>query len=79
MNNPIGAHITYNWSDNSVNHYGYVSFGEYDVEIDEDGFGVPDANIFFYFEDVVDMQAYKDGAFDFDVLDYELIYQEEEA
>jgi len=88
MKNPIGAYATIQYRDeaNPIENY-YFSFGDagFDYENDEgqdwgnDSHGVPDTHIFYYCnggeEELKSLML--DGASDFKVLSYELIYEME--
>lgn len=81
-NQPIGAYATIQWKDQPDQTIGgyYFSFGEYDEEVDEDNdsFGMPDSEIFFYCDGEHALKSYMTaGAEDFVVLEYQLAYQEE--
>lgn len=86
MKNPIGAYATIQYRDeaNPIENY-YFSFGDagIDYENDEgqdwgnDSYGVPDTHIFYYCNDGEPelIKLMDDGAYDFKVLSYELIYE----
>ncbi|MDI1362562.1 hypothetical protein [Methylotenera sp.] len=77
---PIGAQVAYKYQDDPQTYNAYVSFGQYDADLDEDEFGIPDDNIFYYFhEGEAEMKAFVEGAFEFAILDYELVYAEVES
>jgi hypothetical protein len=87
---PIGAYATIQYADENtpMENY-YFSFGDagIDYENDEgqdwgnDSYGVPDTHIFYYCNgEEPEMKALMDdGAHDFKVLSYELIYSIEEV
>lgn len=78
---PIGAYTTIQWKDQpdvTIEGY-YFSFGEYDEEVDEDNdsFGMPDSEIFFYCDGEHALKSYMTaGAEDFVVINYELAYKD---
>ena len=88
MKNPIGAYATiqYRGEANPIENY-YFSFGDagFDYENDEgqdwgnDSYGIPDWDIFYYCnggeEEMKCLML--DGANDFRVLSYKLIYEME--
>ena len=88
MKNPIGAYATIQYTDeaNPIENY-YFSFGDagFDYENDEgqdwgnDSYGMPDWDIFYYCnggeEELKSLML--DGASDFKVLSYKLIYEME--
>jgi hypothetical protein len=71
---PIGAYATIKWIDESESEYSdvYFSFGEYIEETEKDSFGVSDSKIFYYAEDVLDLDALKNSTYDFKVISYTL-------
>jgi len=71
---PIGAYATIKWIDESESEYSdvYFSFGEYIEETEKDSFGVSDSKIFYYAEDVLDLDALKNSTYDFKVISYML-------
>ena len=86
MNNPIGAYATIQYRDEStpIENY-YFSFGVAGVDYENDdgcdwgndSHGVPDTHIFYYCNDGESemKELMGDGAYDFKVLSYELIYE----
>jgi hypothetical protein len=88
MKTPIGAYATIQYTDEDtpIENY-YFSFGDagFDYENDEgqdwgnDSYGIPDTHIFYYCnrgeEELKNLML--DGANDFKVLSYELIYEME--
>lgn len=75
MTQPIGAFCTIKWLDDKSVQRVYISFGEYDDDTGEDGFGVNDSRIFGYSDDVHGIaEAYEHS---FKVLDAELFFNEE--
>jgi hypothetical protein len=80
---PTGAYATIYWKDEpSVTTGGYYfSFGEYDEEIDEDNdsFGMPDSEIFFYCDGEHALKSYMTkGMEDFVVISYDLAYNDKD-
>jgi hypothetical protein len=71
---PIGAYATIKWIDDIESEYSdvYFSFGEYIEETEKDSFGVSDSKIFYYAEDVLDLDALKNSTYDFKVISYTL-------
>lgn len=80
MDNPIGALVTFEWTDTTVQDTAYFSFGQYDEERDTDEFGVPDDRIFYYVfggEDGLKGMMGADMQRDFRIIKYELTYPAE--
>ena len=79
---PVGAHCIIQWYDSGIEEEQYISFGEYDPEVNEDfdSLGQRDDSIFFYCEGGVDelkglMNLYMSTSHeDFVVKSYELEY-----
>ena len=70
MDNPQGAYVTIQWlDDDSIVDGYYVHFGDIPEE------GVNDDHVFYYCDDVVDLERLKhrSNCLDFIVLDYELV------
>jgi hypothetical protein len=78
---PIGAYATIQYKDEpdvTIGGY-YFSFGEYDEEVDEDNdsYGMPDSEIFFYCDGEHALKSYMTaGMEDFVVISYELAYDD---
>ena len=87
---PIGAYATIQFADEDtpIENY-YFSFGDAGIDYENDdgsdwgndSFGVPDTHIFYYCNGgESEMKALMvDGAQDFKVLSYELVYSTEEV
>lgn len=74
---PIGAQVEIEWLSGGTER-AYVSFGEYNEDINEDTYGVCDDFIFGYFTQA-ELNQYKTTPFDgFKVLDYEIVTKIEE-
>ncbi len=77
---PVGAHCIIQWYDSGIEEQQYISFGEYDPEINEDfdSLGQRDDRIFFYCEDgekqLKTLMAGMPFSEDFVVKAYELEY-----
>jgi hypothetical protein len=86
MNKPIGAYATIQYRDEKepIDGY-YFSFGDAGVDYENDtgcdwgndSHGVPDTHIFYYCngEESEMIKLMEDGAYDFKVLSYELVYE----
>lgn len=76
----VGAWIYMIWKDDPQLevHKQYISFGEYDEETETDGFGVPDLNVFYYFdklEDILNVMMDSTRS-EFRIQKYEPVYAE---
>ena len=77
--NPIGANITMqNLQTNNLSN-NYVSFGKYinnENGLDCDSFGISDMEIFYNFENEIDLKLYLNKKFteNYKLLSYELYY-----
>lgn len=77
---PIGASTLLEWEDGGKES-AYISFGQWNDDDEKDSHGICDDAVFFYAPDGVceieDMRTgYREG---FNVLEYELIYDESEV
>jgi hypothetical protein len=78
LKNPIGAYACIQFEDEAETIEGYYfSFGDLTEYYEYDSYGVPDTHIFYYCngggeEEMKSLMV--DGAEDFKVLSYELIY-----
>lgn len=70
---PVGANVTIKWKDSGEVVNRYFSFGQYNEELNEDEFGIPDDSIFFYAYEGED-QLNTEDFIDWTVEAYELIY-----
>jgi hypothetical protein len=71
---PIGAYATIQWIDDIPAEYSdvYFSFGQFIEETEKDSFGVSDSKIFYYADDVADLDALKNSTYDFKIISYTL-------
>lgn len=74
----IGAYATIQFNDEETPIEGvYFSFGSVEEDSDLDSFGVPDNAIFYYCDDIHELDRLKiKGNEDFIILTYELEYRE---
>lgn len=73
-NAPIGAKCTIKWLSDGGLEAVYISFGEYNEETGQDGYGVDDCLIWGYSDNVEGIaEAYEH---EIKILDTEIIYQE---
>lgn len=81
MSTPIGALVTIQWTDTKEQVDRYFSFGQWDEEINEDEYGVPDDAIFFYaFEGIPELERMQfSPEHDFLVIDWTLCHDLEMA
>lgn len=80
MNKPVGASVKYRWDNDDPGDAwdGYISFGYYIEDQNEDSYGVNDEDILYYAEDEEELKKLaRPTAADFIVLSYELEYMEE--
>jgi len=72
---PIGATCIVKWLSDGGTERVYISFGEYNEDTEEDGFGVPDSHVWGYSDDVDGIaEAYEH---DIKILDAQLVYMDE--
>lgn len=75
MSTPKGADITLRFGVHDVRDiYRYASFGEYCGEDEPDSFGVPEDEIFFYFESEDELKEYMKSGQEFLITEYNLVY-----
>jgi len=74
----IGAYATIQFNDEETPLEGaYFSFGSIDEDSETDSFGVPDNKIFYFCDDVYELNMLKvKGHENFIILSYELEYRE---
>jgi hypothetical protein len=78
---PRGAHVTYTLCNDEratpLEYQGYVSFGRFLEDLNEDEFGIPDERILYYFWDGhlgLDRYIARPDN-DFVILDYDLVFE----
>lgn len=54
---PIGVMVDYRFVNDTHTLEGYVSFGEYDEDTDQDSYGIPDEYIFYYCESLQELES----------------------
>jgi len=74
---PIGASCAIRYHDSEDYFYAYISFGTWEDDAQRDSFNVLDSNIFFYCQDLDELESLTkaDNGGDFIVKAYALEYQ----
>ncbi len=74
---PIGAFVSYRWHGSVDVLQSYISFGEWNEEMDTDSFGVLDEQILLYADDEDQLKAMMidDNKGEFLVIDYTLSFE----
>lgn len=78
MRHPIGANVQIRWMGTPEVTERYFSFGQWNDDDNEDEYGVPDHDIFFYaFEGVNELERMKESPeHDFYVVSWTLKYED---